>query len=326
MFRSRTKIFADFCRKPPVLILSAGKVGSTSLYRALLDQYPGLTIRMEKLPPEKKPVNIRLPHLHGHYKADFCDYLLARYVHGTLPAAAAADTDDNRLKIITPIREPIGRNVAAFYETRLQRILGARPLKSNPLKHALASRLPILVKDRIKRGIAALPADSRLHRRLVIPQDGWLYKDEHIKQIQNLDPPQLRQMFLQRYDAQFFAIDWFDNCVKKYLSLDVYEQPFPDEKVAYYCLNQADMMILESSLPNATKAQRVQDFLGLDAFEMGYRKVTAEKTRAIADSYALFKNEVKLPGWHLDKMLGSKFFRHFYTKEDAERLRQRWSE
>ncbi len=313
--------FADLCRKHPVMILSAGKGGTSALYGALLAQYAGLTIRLENLPPADYE-NFRHTHFGWHYVRDYCDYLLMRYVHS--PPPAGMDADNSRLKIIMPIREPIGYHVASFYEAGLQSMLGIR--KRTGLRSVLRSWLPSALKLYIKHLLAKLSRDSRLKQRLTPMIGTWAYQDTHIEQIQNLDPPQLRQMFLQRYDAQFFAIDWFDNCVKKYLSLDVYEQPFPDEKVAYYSISQADMMIMESSLPNATKAQRVQDFLGLDAFEMGYRKVTAEKTRAIADSYALFKNEVKLPGWYLDKMLGSKFFRHFYTKEDEERLRQQWSE
>ena len=49
---------------------------------------------------------------------------------------------------------------------------------------------------------------------------------------------------------------------------------------------------------------------------IGYSRVTAEKKTAIANSYALFKKEAKFPSCIVDRMLNSRYFQHFYTRQD----------
>ncbi len=317
---SREATFAEFCRKhDPVLIFSAGKNGSTSLHSALSGYYPGRVVRLQRLPLTYG--NEKLKHLGGHKPSDFLDYLLPRYVHATSPPPPASmDAATSRLKIITPIREPIGRDVAIFYQARLSLWLGAPSIKRHPLKRYLITRLSPALKSRIRKRLAKLT--PRLSGRLL---NEYIYKDKHIKQLQGLSPQQLREIFLE-YSSKTSCIHWFDRYVKKHLSLDVYEKPFPATQVAYYRFHQAELMVMEYSLDNATKTQRVKDFLGIDELTIGHHNVTAEKLKALADSYELFKNEVKFPKWYLDKMLSSQFFRHFYTKEDEERLRQQWAE
>ncbi len=335
--RNREEVFAEYGCKDLVILFSMGKVGSTALHGAL-EEYYGKIISLEKLPITYGNIILRRS---GEYrKSDFCDDLIDHYIVGTREGVE----DGSRLKIITPIREPIGRDIASFYQGALQNFLGVpRPTtERTPFlvdgSHGHHHRwLPLSVRWVIKRGLIKLRYGSTVVRKADANQ-GWVYNDNHVQQISNLGPKQLRDIYLEIYfhrckrhytsdtSPRESAINWFDKNVKGPLSLDVYARKFPANRVGYYRINQADMMVYEHSLDNERKAELIKDFLGIDEFEIGYSNVTENKLKALADSYALFQREVKFPKWYLDKMLHSQYFQHFYTREDEERLRQQWAE
>ena len=315
-----------------------GKVGSTAVNTALTAYYDEKTTKLEKLPIIFN--NNFLKNwgiLRNYRKSEFFDDLLACYINGT----RGRPNNETRLKIITLIREPIGRDIASFYNGALQSFVGVPyPAKRNipGLGHCNGSWLPTSVISKgIRRVLNKLQYGSAALRQ-AYSNGGWAYNDKHIQQINNLDPKQLRDIYLEVYfhrckrhftsdtSPRESAIDWFDKNVKKPLSLDVYATKFPEKRAGYYHINHTDMMVLESSLDNETKEELIQDFLRIDEFKIGYENVTDRKLKALADSYALFKNEVKFPKWYLDKMLCSQYFQHFYGREDEERLRQQWAE
>ncbi len=86
-----------FCRRlrshEPIFIFQMGKVGSRSISDVLARQYKGAVI-------------------HGHAFSQFYPQgevkELYRYVHGPKPPA--------RIAMISPIREPIARNISAFFQ------------------------------------------------------------------------------------------------------------------------------------------------------------------------------------------------------------------
>ena len=75
----------------PVHIYQMGKVGSSSLYRSLAKQYPGMVLRSHGLTPYHHNIYIRKVY---NWSVD----------------------QKRPLKIISFIREPIGRNVSAFFQ------------------------------------------------------------------------------------------------------------------------------------------------------------------------------------------------------------------
>ncbi|MEQ9304942.1 MAG: putative capsular polysaccharide synthesis family protein [Marinoscillum sp.] len=86
---------------PPVVILQMGKVASQSIWRSLDKQYQGFVV-----------------HTHSFLKKD--DFITAKQANKYLKINALCDhfeSDDYKgLKIISLVREPIGRNVSAFFQ------------------------------------------------------------------------------------------------------------------------------------------------------------------------------------------------------------------
>lgn len=75
----------------PVLILQPGKVGSSSITRSLQKYYKGAVIHCHSFRPDY-PINWRVPKLYQYWSANA-----------------------GPVKLITPVREPVSRNVSAFF-------------------------------------------------------------------------------------------------------------------------------------------------------------------------------------------------------------------
>ena len=76
--------------KPPVFIFQMGKVASTSIYKSLQQQYPGRVFHGHSFKKDHENPEIRF--LHHHYRFG------------------------GRIKIISLVREPVGRNISAFFQ------------------------------------------------------------------------------------------------------------------------------------------------------------------------------------------------------------------
>ena len=98
--RRHMKIFAEWLHKtPPVFIYQSGKVGSSTLRRSIRPQYEGAVIADHNLENG----------FHWH-----TDVLCEEYQKQKFP-----------MKVITPIREPIGRNISAFFQN-FERFTGVK--------------------------------------------------------------------------------------------------------------------------------------------------------------------------------------------------------
>jgi hypothetical protein len=75
----------------PVLVYQMGKVGSSSIGKSLDDTYPGISVNAHDF-------------FHGHH-----NWLVRRLYRAVMEEGAPLD-------IVSSIREPIGRNVSAFFE------------------------------------------------------------------------------------------------------------------------------------------------------------------------------------------------------------------
>ncbi|NBC18941.1 MAG: hypothetical protein GVY18_16695 [Bacteroidetes bacterium] len=78
-------------RYPPAVVLQMGKVGSTALYRALRQAYPGVVVHAHNLRPKYPSWKVR-----------------ALYRHGIV--------QERSMNVISLTRKPVVRNISAFFE------------------------------------------------------------------------------------------------------------------------------------------------------------------------------------------------------------------
>ena len=93
--RERARLERRLSRATPIIIYQMGKVGSTSIYHSLSKLYPGVV-------------------LHAHdFSSQHEDWRVRRLYRW-------ARAGERSLNLISLIREPIGRNVSAFFENFLR--------------------------------------------------------------------------------------------------------------------------------------------------------------------------------------------------------------
>jgi SAM-dependent methyltransferase len=129
-------------------------------------------------------------------------------------------------------------------------------------------------------------------------------------------------VFLNDYEHDE-PIRWFDQQVNEPFGVDVFEFPF-DHDLKYLSLRQGDrrLLILRVEEDDGFKAATIGRFLGIRDFSL--QNENLGETKPYADAYRRFRNRVRLPASYLDRMLESRFARHFYTAAERDAVRARW--
>lgn len=162
--------------------------------------------------------------------------------------------------IISPVREPIARNISAFFQNR-------RPL--------------------------GLPLEASI------------------------------KSFLTDY-PQYIPLAWFPNELGWLVGEDFFALPF-DQAAGHqtYHTDLFDILIFQVELPDARKNEILNTFLHKDNIRIG-RRHPSKSTRYGA-AYTEFLEKAKFPSGYIDYMLGAAYTQHFYSLQDIEKARTRWT-
>ena len=236
----RPGLIRRFRLQPPVFVYQMGKVGSTSIYESLRDQYSGEVLHSHCFGTKNDEAAVhKLYRLHRRER---------------LP-----------VKIISPIRDPISRNVSAMFQN-----------------------FELITGQKFRNYTGTVE--------------------------------ELMEPFLQR-TYHILPHIWFDENLLTNFGIDVYATPFPDSGFARYQKGPVEVLVLRHDLPNPIKQKLIGDFTGQPDFSL--RSTNVSSTKAYAETYAAFKRN-KLPSHYVNRMLDSKYARHFYGNQ-LEELRQYWT-
>ncbi len=247
--------------RTPIVIYYMGKAGSKSVAHSLSSYGLRPVFHMYKIDPDQGSYATPGKIQPGRriYKDFFVEKgLLKNYVKGKKDA-----------KYITPIREPIARNISGFFHN-FYNITGE---EYTPDKYTIEELI-----------------------------DMFTEKGKHD-----------------------FPLNWFDDNVKKVLDIDVYDYDFNKEK-GWVTIKEdnVELLIFKIETDDTQIEKALIDFLGLDSdFELSRRNVGEEKD--YGEDYKKFKEEYKPSGSYMDKMYNSKYARHFYTENEIEDFKERWS-
>jgi len=131
------------------------------------------------------------------------------------------------------------------------------------------------------------------------------------------------ELFLSKVDHKLPLV-WFDKYLKPVFDIDVYEQKFPVSKgYAIYANEHAELLLmkledLDHSAPTAFK-----EFLDIEDFELKKANISGDKV--YSQAYSKFKGLIKLSDSYIDETYSSQFARHFYTQDEIEQLRAKWT-
>ncbi|CCQ70869.1 Capsular polysaccharide synthesis enzyme CpsE [Crocosphaera watsonii WH 0402] len=65
------------------------------------------------------------------------------------------------------------------------------------------------------------------------------------------------------------------------------------------------------------------EFLGIDNFRLSNKNQAKQKT--YFEVYSDFLNSIVLPQSYIDKMYSSKYMKHFYSQNEIDKFREKWS-
>ena len=254
----------------PLLIYQMGKVGSTTLLNTLRPLLPNHQVfhthvlsdegirQEDQLYFGGKPTIFSKSHLPATkhlFESKFLRKQMARGLEG--------------IKIITLFRDPIGREVSAFFQQNLP--------------------------------------DARFRQRLA-------------------DPAQVSGVVEESWKGNEFdfALHWFDQELKAVFGFDVYTHPFPGEKgYAVYEQNGIGILVIKLESLNGCFQSALKEFLGVEVPALTQANVT--KAKGHQELQATFLNTLSFSPEFLDKIYSSKYAAHFYSEQERQEFRKRWS-
>ena len=83
-----------------------------------------------------------------------------------------------------------------------------------------------------------------------------------------------------------------------------------------------DILVMRSDLDDASKKERLEEFLGVEGVSLAPKNVASQKPYAAA--CRKFLDALELPESYVDEMLDSKYTRHFFSPDERASLRAKW--
>jgi len=243
----------------PILVYQMGKVASRTIYDTL-EVIEGVNVyHVHRL----NPVTIeaaRKHHLDRGAKRPISDdvglFLYENLIRPQKPA-----------KIISLVREPIGRNVSAYFQN-----------------------------------LDVFECVKNAHERFKL--------DELINN------------FLEKYSHGIPSV-WFDIEMKCVLDIDVYAYDFPKEK-GYQKITKSpyELLLLRHDLDDSKKVALLSDFLDLSNISL--KISNRARSKKYSEVYMKFLEMIKLPTDYIERLLSSKYARHFFAQDELDLIKKKW--
>jgi len=142
---------------------------------------------------------------------------------------------------------------------------------------------------------------------------------------ENRGPGYMEQ--LERHFLKFKRHDmpqvWFDTEFEDIFHIDVLSSEFPvDEGYKIYEGDYADVLLMRLESLNACVAKALIELLGIEKVNLVNTNVAEKKW--YGSIYKEFKDTIALPGDYINTMYDWKYARHFYSREELEKFREKW--
>lgn len=202
----------------------------------------------------------------------------------------------DRLRTIAETYETAGKvppHIARSYEV-LEKIVD----RGKP------ARVISMVRDPIARNISAF------------------FQNKNVFAAGEADVSELIRRFIETYPHEV-PIEYFDVHIKPVFGIDVFETAFDREQRSLLATNENfSLLVLRTEDSDDSKQASLARFLNRTDISLERRNVGSDKS--YASEYAEFLERIRLPQAYVDRMLGSRMARHFYTAEELAGFRARW--
>jgi hypothetical protein len=270
---------ANLTRKEHLLIYQMGKVGSSSIMSSLYNQGLNKTYAIDRV------------YYLTEAGIDYIEEFTAKQAYGSIENFSNAMKKQiwrsrflagkftkerllnkkKKLKVLTMVREPIARNISAFFQT----------------------------------------------------YDWYVEETQKEQQSQFAFLKSVEQCFFEKYPHSM-PLTWLDDEIQQSLEINVFETDFQKEKgYNIYYGEYADLLLLKLECLDKCVQSAFEEFLGVKNFTLSKANLGQDKKYS-----AVYKNLLKVievPEKYINEVYSSKYAQHFYTEEEIERFREKWS-
>lgn len=162
-----------------------------------------------------------------------------------------------------------------------------------------------LVRDPVARNMSAFFQNMKVYQK-------------SIRRETNLDS--LFQKFLENFDHEL-PINWFDREFGDILGIDVYSQTF-DLQNKFVFLEEHNTVIFRVDCSDKVKSTVLSEILGA---RIEVKEKNVGVTKDYSDLYVNMKARATFPTELLEKIYGSRFSQHFWSKLERNEFISRWS-
>lgn len=131
------------------------------------------------------------------------------------------------------------------------------------------------------------------------------------------------QQFFENFDHEY-GLRWLDEELNVYLNIDIYNYPFEKSK-GYQIIrtDKYDLLIFKLEKLKETFTEAMDEFTKIKDWSLKANVNTAED-KFYSDIYNKFKSEVEIKSDIKQKVYNSKFFNHFYSENEKEKMIGKW--
>ena len=117
--------------------------------------------------------------------------------------------------------------------------------------------------------------------------------------------------------------NWLENEIKGPFNIDLFSEPFGEKGYKIFNTKKASLLLLKMEMMNSSFEDAIKDFFNTDyKYHLIIKNIGKEKE--YKESYTLIKNNLKLDKSTIDRVIETKYFKHFYNDQKQE-VYQKWS-
>lgn len=284
-----------------VSVHQIGKVGSTSLVHTLESIFPE-----EKIFHTHKASEAGLMRSAVEYLASPWDRLRriaeGSNVWSTLEFSRLLEVplDRHDWRIINLTREPVGRDVSAFFQV---------------FEHRYLRRLPAAAQEICRRSFGAA--------------DASVFSEEE----RAILTPALRELFAHEFGPDRY-LPWYSSEVQGVFGVNVFSEPF-DRDRGYTCYRRGAVTVLVATIEKLGRSLREALLAGFTGCPLGEEiaqrpqvelaRVHSAEDKRYAAVYDLFRREKAIEPAVIDARLREPYARHFYSDDFLAAVRAKWT-
>lgn len=303
-----------------------GKVGSSSIYESLSSSlshkpYHIHTLNPDRIRKQKDRQNSKNLKIENHLFDS--EAVIKNYLN-----------QNKHLKIITLIREPISRNIAAYFQNldifhkSNDKFKKSHIVNDKTIEHCAflnVSPKIIAVLNQLSKkeysnsqDLLSNLSQQKISKALIKKNKLRLLKatnthNEHINE--------LIKDFTLNYNHGV-PLSWFDREYKDVLGIDIFKIKFPRLKGYLQITHELfDCLILKLEIPDKRKETILSEFLKKD-YKLKNTNIGNDKF--YGEAYKNFKRKIQLPETYVNKMLNSQYTKHFYNPIERQTIKAKW--